>query len=144
MTAVRRTRVTELMWKVHRWLYQLSGGRVGGRLGALSVLLLTVKGRKSGEPRTVPLNYLVDEGTYVVFASHAGEDRDPPWWLNLRDAGEADVQIGTRRFHVRAHAAEGEARERLYARVKTIDPAYAVYEQRTKREIAAVVLTPTL
>jgi deazaflavin-dependent oxidoreductase (nitroreductase family) len=142
MSAARRTRLTELAWKIHRWLYQLSGGRIGGQVGALPVLLLTVKGRKSGEPRTVPLNYLVDEGTYVVFASHAGEDRDPPWWLNLRDAGEADVQIGTRRFHVRAHAAEGDARERFYMRVKAIDPAYAVYEQRTKREIAVVVLTP--
>ena len=142
MSAVRRTRVTERMWKIHRWLYQLSGGRIGGRLGDLPVLLLTTKGRKSGEPRTVALNYLVDEGTYVVFASHAGEDRDPPWWLNLRDAGEGDVQIGTRRFHVRARAAEGEARTRLYERVKKIDPAYAVYEQRTKREIAVVILTP--
>ena len=142
MSAVRRTRVTERMWKFHTWLYRVSGGRIGGRLGDLPVLLLTVKGRKSGEPRTVALNYLVDEGTYVVFASHAGEDRDPPWWLNLRDAGEADVQIGTRRFHVKAHAAEGDARERLYMRVKSIDPAYAVYEQRTKREIAAVILTP--
>ena len=144
MSAARRTPVTERMWKFHTWLYKVSGGRIGGRLGDLPVLLLTVKGRKSGEPRTVALNYLVDEGTYVVFASHAGEDRDPPWWLNLRDAGEADVQIGTRRFHVKAHAAEGDARERLYMRVKTIDPAYAVYEQRTKREIAVVVLTPTL
>ncbi len=143
MSAVRRTRGTELLWKFHRWLYQLSGGRIGGQLGALLVLLLTVKGRKSGEPRTVALKYVVDEGTYVVFASHAGEDREPPWWLNLRDAGEADVQIGTRRFHVRAHAAGGDARERLYARVKSIDPSYAVYEQRTKREIAVVILTPT-
>ena len=142
MSAVRRTRVTERMWKFHTWLYKVSGGRLGGRLGDLPVLLLTVKGRKSGEPRTVALNYLVDEGTYVVFASHAGEDRDPPWWLNLRDAGEADVQIGTRRFHVKAHTAEGDPRERLYMRVKTIDPAYAVYEQRTKREIAVVILTP--
>jgi deazaflavin-dependent oxidoreductase (nitroreductase family) len=142
MSAARRTRVTERMWKFHAWLYKVSGGRIGGRLGDLPVLLLAVKGRKSGEPRTVALNYLVDEGTYVVFASHAGEDRDPPWWLNLRDAGEADVQIGTRRFHVRAHAAAGDARERLYMRVKTIDPSYAVYEQRTKREIAVVILTP--
>jgi deazaflavin-dependent oxidoreductase (nitroreductase family) len=144
MSAVRRTPATERMWKIHRWLYQLSGGRIGGRLGDLPVLLLTVQGRKSGQPRTVALNYLVDEGNYVVFASHAGEDRDPPWWLNLRDAGEADVQIGTRRVHVRAHAAVGDARERLYMRVKTIDPSYAVYEQRTKREIAVVILTPTL
>jgi deazaflavin-dependent oxidoreductase (nitroreductase family) len=78
-----------------------------------------------------------------VFASHAGEDREPPWWLNLRDAGQAEVQVGARRFRVRGHAAEGEARDRLYARVKEIDSSYGVYEQRTKRRIAVVILTPT-
>jgi deazaflavin-dependent oxidoreductase (nitroreductase family) len=143
MTAVRRTPVTELIWRVHLLLYRLSGGRIGGRLGPLPVLLLTIKGRRSGEPRTVALNYLEDSGRYVVFASHAGEAREPPWWLNLREAGEADIQIGAQRHHVRAREAEGEERERLWTRVKREDDAYAVYETRTRRRIATVVLEPS-
>jgi deazaflavin-dependent oxidoreductase (nitroreductase family) len=140
MTAIRRTRATELMWRLHTLIYRISGGRIGTRLGVLPVLLLTIKGRKSGEPRTVALNYLEDAGGYVVFASHAGEDREPPWWLNLRDAGEADVQVGAQKHHVRAREAEGEERERLWTRVKREDDAYAVYETRTQRRIATVVL----
>ena len=138
--AVRRTRTVELIWKLHRFLYRTSGGRIGGRLGPLPVLLLTIKGRKSGQPRTVPLNFLREGDAYVVFASHAGEDREPPWWLNLRDAGDADAQIGSRHVHVRARAAQGDERERLWSQVKALDPAYAVYETRTKRRIAVVVL----
>lgn len=94
-TTVRRTRAVELLWKAHAFLYRVSGGRLGARLGALPLLLFTVKGRRSGEPRTVALNYVEDGGRYTVYASHAGEDLDPPWWLNLRAAGEADVQIGS-------------------------------------------------
>lgn len=143
MTAVRRTRTTELVWKIHRWLYGVSGGRIGGRLGALPVLLVTVRGRRSGEPRTVALSYLLDRGAYIVFATHAGEDRDPPWWLNLREAGTGEVQVGARRFPVRATEVQGGERERLYARVTDEDEAYAEYQRRTKRRIAVVRLEPT-
>lgn len=140
--AVRRTALVELGWRLHRFLYRVSGGRIGARVGPLPVLVLTVPGRKSGAARTVALNYLSDSGRHVVFASHAGEDREPPWWLNLRAAGEADVQVGARHVRVRAAEAEGEERERLWAEVKRRDPAYAVYEQRTARRIAVVILHP--
>jgi deazaflavin-dependent oxidoreductase (nitroreductase family) len=142
MSAVRRTRTVELIWRVHRLLYRISSGRIGAKLGTLPVLLLTTKGRRSGEPRAVALNYLEDAGRYIVFASHAGEEREPPWWLNLRDAGEAEMQIGSRTQHVRAREAQGDERERLWARVKGADAAYAVYEKRTTRRIAVIVLEP--
>jgi len=143
MSAVRRNTMTEIAWAVHRRLYQVTGGRIGARVGALPVLLLSVRGRRSGEPRTVALTYLLDRGAYVVFASHAGEDREPPWWLNLRAAGVADAQVGPRRFRVRATEVEGDERTALYERVKAADAGYAEYERRTTRRIAVVKLEPT-
>ena len=142
MPAVRRTRAMELMWRLHRFYYRISGGRIGARVGPLPVLLLTVKGRRTGEPRTVALNYVEDARRFVVFASHAGEDREPPWWLNLREAREADLQIGTRHLRVHAREADGEERERLWSRVIAVDPAYEDYQRRTERRIAVVVLEP--
>ena len=142
MTAVRRTPVMELIWKVHKVYYRWSGGRIGGRVGPMSVLMITIRGRRSGRPRSVALNYLEDAGRYIVFTTHAGEDREPAWWLNLRDAGVADAQIGSRHLRVRAHAAQGAERERLWSRSKDIDSAHAVYEARTKRRIKVVVLEP--
>lgn len=123
MPAVRRTRSVELGWRVHRWLYRVSGGRVGASVGPLPVVLLTIRRRKRGELRDVALNYVQDAGRYVVFASHAGEDRDPAWWLNLRVAGEAEARIGSRRLRVRAREAEGDERERLWSEVKRRDDA---------------------
>lgn len=140
--AVRRTRSTEAMWKLHTFLYRISGGRLGARVGALPVLLLTVRGRKSGEPKTVALSYVEDAGRYVVYASHAGEDREPPWWLNLRAAGEGEVQLGSRHLRVRAREAAGAERERLWSAVVAKDAAYETYRQRTRRRIAVVVLMP--
>jgi hypothetical protein len=42
---------------INRFLFQLSNGRIGGRFGKVEILLLTTKGRKSGQARTTPLLY---------------------------------------------------------------------------------------
>jgi deazaflavin-dependent oxidoreductase (nitroreductase family) len=140
MPAIRRTPLTELFWRAHRSVFRASGGRIGSRVGPLPVLLLTVRGRKSGVARDVLLNYLRDGERFVVFASHAGEDREPPWWLNLRDAGEAEILVDGERLRARAREAHGAERDRLWAEVKGRDDAFTEYEKRTARRIAAVVL----
>lgn len=142
MPAVSRTPLMEFLWRAHRFLFRASGGRIGAQAGSLPVLLLSVRGRKSGVARDVVLNYIRDGGRYVVYASHAGGDREPPWWLNLRDAGQAEVMLAGERFRVRAREAEGAERERLWSDVTRRDDAYAEYEKRTARRIAVVVLEP--
>ena len=142
MTAVRRTPLMEFFWRTHLFLFRVSGGRIGTQAGPLEVLLLSVRGRRSGVARDVLLNYLRDGDRYVVFASHAGEDREPPWWLNLRDAGEAEIMVAGKRSRVRPREADGAERERLWSEVKRRDDAYAEYEKRTTRRIAVVVLEP--
>lgn len=44
-----------LIFNVMVFLYNVSGGRVGGKIGKLPVLLLTTTGRKTGKQRTLPL-----------------------------------------------------------------------------------------
>jgi deazaflavin-dependent oxidoreductase (nitroreductase family) len=142
MPAIRRTPLTELFWHAHLSLFRASGGRVLSRVGPLPVLVISVRGRRSGVARDVLLNYMRDDQRYVVFASHAGEDRDPPWWLNLREAGEAQVLVDGRRFRVRAREAQGADRDRLWLEAKRRDDAFVEYEKRTVRHIAVVVLEP--
>ena len=84
MAAVRLSRTLEVAWFVHRWLYRLSGGRIGRRINGFEVLLLTTRGRRSGELRRVALQSLEHGEGWAVIASYAGEDRHPSWWLNLR------------------------------------------------------------
>jgi deazaflavin-dependent oxidoreductase (nitroreductase family) len=139
--AVRRSAALTMYWKIHRAVYKATNGRISGK-GKLPVLLLTTTGRKTGQPRTVALYYLEDDGNPVVIGSNVGEDVHPVWWLNLRSAPEATVQIGRDKFPVTAREAEGEERERLWQRVIEIDPSYATYQERTDRRIPVVVLSP--
>jgi deazaflavin-dependent oxidoreductase (nitroreductase family) len=120
---------------------RLSGGRFG-RVGPMNTLLLTTKGRRSGEPRDVALNYVREGHSYVVIASYAGEDRDPAWWRNLKAAPDAEVTVAGTRVKVRARESEGAERERLWSRIVEKDPAYDEYQRRTNRRIAVVALEP--
>ncbi|HSO97650.1 MAG TPA: nitroreductase/quinone reductase family protein [Solirubrobacteraceae bacterium] len=126
----------------HVSAYRWSGGRVGGRLKGASVLLLDHVGRRSGARRTTPLLYLADGPDLVIVGSAGGREAPPAWWLNLRDAPETTVQVGSERRRVRARVASGEERERLWGRLVEMFPDYDVYRRRTSREIPVVVLAP--
>ena len=142
MPAVRRTRLMELLWKVHPWIYRASRGRILGRMLGMPVLLLTTTGRKSGIDRTTPLMYLSKGERRVVIASYAGEPRHPAWFLNLKTNPRAKIQVRGERFAVIAREAEGEERARLWSEVVESESGYAEYERRTSRRIPVVVLEP--
>lgn len=137
-----KTLMLRLIPRVHRTLFRLTKGRFGSRMRTMPILLLTVTGRKSGQPRTTPLAYLEDAGGYVVTASNAGLDTDPAWLLNLRADPRATVQIRDRSIGVKAEVAGPRDRERLWARLIEVAPGYTEYEKQTHREIPMVLLHP--
>lgn len=132
----------EAIWRVHRWLYQASGGRLGGTMMGMPVLLLRTTGRKSGEVRTSPLMYLPYGKACVVIASNAGEPKHPGWWHNLKADPRAEIQRGGKVVRVVAREAVGEERTRLWADLLRAEKSYAEYEARTTRTIPVVVLDP--
>jgi deazaflavin-dependent oxidoreductase (nitroreductase family) len=132
----------KLASSVHRTLYRVSGGRVGGEVWHLPILLLTTTGRKSGSPRTTPLCYLTDGENLVVVASNGGMDWFPDWWLNLEKNPRATVDIGRSRRSVVSRPADPEERERLWATLTAIAPGYLGYERRTERQIPLGILEP--
>jgi deazaflavin-dependent oxidoreductase (nitroreductase family) len=129
--------------RLHTWLYQTTGGRVGHSAGSIKNLLLTTTGRKTGQARTCPLTYMPDDGRYILVASNGGSDRPPAWWFNLKKTPRATVQVGAETFPVTAADAGPEERARLWPRLKTYNPFYAQYEQITERTIPVVILTRT-
>jgi deazaflavin-dependent oxidoreductase (nitroreductase family) len=127
---------------LHRLLYRASGGRIGGRLWDLPVVLLTTTGRKSGKKRTVPLCSFRDGDDVVVIASYGGLDQPPAWWLNLEANPAGEVLAGRERRAVTARNAAGDERTRLWSEVTARAPGYLEYERRTAREIPVVILEP--
>lgn len=112
--------------------------------GVVPTLLLTVKGRKTGEPRDVPLIYGESDGSYVVVASRGGTPTHPVWFLNLEANPECELRVGPRHVRARARVAEGAERERLWKRMAEIYPPYEDYRKNAaaSRTIPVVVLEP--
>lgn len=130
----------EWVTRAHRAIYRATGGRVGARLAGMDMLLLTVRGRKSGRPFTVPLACFADGDDRIVVASNNGQDRDPAWWRNLAANPDAEVELGRERWKVRGRLADPQQRARLWPELVRQNPMYARYERRTAREIPVVVL----
>jgi hypothetical protein len=61
------------------FLYLRTGGKFGGEIQGLPVLLLTTIGGKTGKKRITPLGYFQQDGYYVITASNAGFDTNPAW-----------------------------------------------------------------
>ena len=126
--------------RLHRAVYEKSGGRLMARLAGIDMLLLTTTGRRSGQPRTLPLACFRDGDDLVIVGSNNGQDHPPAWWLNLQANPEARVRLGSETFDVRAERATGEEHARLWPWLKQQNPQYARYERKTRREIPVVVL----
>jgi proline iminopeptidase len=135
------TEAEKLYGEEHVRRYRETGGEVGHiwKEGS-TVLLLTTKGRKTGEDRTTPLIYARDGDRYVIVASQGGAPEDPGWYRNLQQTPEVELQVLDEAFPARARTAEGEERERLWEKVNEVWPHYAEYAERTDREIPVVVL----
>jgi deazaflavin-dependent oxidoreductase (nitroreductase family) len=103
-------------------------------------LLLTTKGRKSGQPRRTALIYRQHGDAYVVIASNGGSTDHPAWFKNMQEDNTADVQVAADRFRARSRVATGEERARLWELMTEVWPDYDDYARRTDREIPVVVL----
>jgi deazaflavin-dependent oxidoreductase (nitroreductase family) len=104
-------------------------------------LLLTTTGRKSGEPRTMPLIYgHTPDGEVMVVGSKGGWDKPPIWFLNLEANPEVEVQVKADVFKARARVATPEEKPELWRTMVGIWPHYDEYQASTEREIPVVVL----
>jgi deazaflavin-dependent oxidoreductase (nitroreductase family) len=128
---------------VHKEIYRRTGGKVGAKIGPTTMGLLTTTGRKSGQPRTTPLNCTPDGERWLLVASYGGDDRDPQWFKNLRANPAATLQIGAETFPVRAAVATPEEKQALWPKVVAAYKGYDGYQRKTSRDIPVVVLTRT-
>ena len=130
-----------LFGEEHTRRYRETDGEVGHiwKRGS-KILLLTTRGRKTGEPRTTPLIYEDSDGDYVIVASKGGAPEHPGWYRNLSKDPQVEVQVKDDVFPAHARTASGEERERLWKLAAQQWPDYDDYQTRTEREIPVVVL----
>jgi deazaflavin-dependent oxidoreductase (nitroreductase family) len=106
------------------------------------MLVMTVKGRKTGASRSVTLLYYETRGTYYVVGSNGGRPHQPTWLLNVRANPMVHVQVGAARFDANARELAPEERASVWPELTDFYPGWAHYETLTTRPISVIALEP--
>jgi deazaflavin-dependent oxidoreductase (nitroreductase family) len=105
-----------------------------------TILLLTTRGRTSGQERVAPLIFREHDGAYLVVASKGGAPQPPAWYVNLVADPDVTVQVKGDVFPARARIAADGERAELWPLMTEVWPDYDAYQRKTDRQIPIVVL----
>lgn len=130
--------------RIDPWLLRVTRGHVDHSLGQIPIVLVTVRGARSGQERTVALLYFSDGEDVILIASSYGRAKFPAWYYNLKANPDVRLEAMGRSGSYVAHEAQGEDRDRLFELAKLVYSGYADYQQRTEgiRRIPVMRLTP--
>lgn len=124
-------------------LYKVSKGRIAGSfLEGAPVALVTTIGRKSGEPRVVPLLFLREGNRVVLVASQGGSDKHPLWYLNLKANPAVKVQIKDEVLSLTGRDATEQERTDYWPKLTAFYKGFDDYQSWTDRVIPVVICDP--
>ena len=132
-------RVVDAVTALHVRLYRALGG---SGFPNRNTLLLTTRGRKTGNETTIPLLYVQDADKLYVVASFGGSDDPPGWYKNLSAHPEVTAETAGERRQYRARSLTTEEAGPIWPKLLAIWPAYADYQKKTTRVIPIVELAP--
>ena len=134
-----------IAWAVHRAITRVTGGRRGLWLvkpGRWGTMRLTTIGRKTGKTRSAIVAYYEDGPNLVTMAMNGWGAPEPAWWLNLQAHPDARIELPDGPREIRARAATGEERDRLWAEMRRLEPNLDGYAERRPGQTAVVVFEP--
>lgn len=124
--------------------YESSGGRRGNTLRdtAWPVIIVTMRGRRSGKVRKLPVMRVEHGSQYAIVASKGGTPENPEWYHNLKASpAEVTIQDGAEPFDVEVRELSGDERAEWWERGVTAYPPYAEYQTKTSRQIPVFLAT---
>ena len=125
--------------------YERSGGTEANTLmdTGIPVIIVTMRGAKTGDVRKIALMRVEHEGEYALVASFGGAPKHPVWYWNLKEhPDEVLIQDGPEPFRVTVREVEGDERAEWWERSVAVYPDYAEYQENTDRVIPVLVATP--
>lgn len=126
-------------------LYERTAGREGGMLRetGIPVIIVSMRGAKSGTVRKIALMRVEHQGEYALVASKGGAPDNPDWYYNLvSHPTEVTVQDGPEPFFVDVRLVDGAEYDAWWARSVAVFAPYAQYKEKTSRRIPLFVATP--
>jgi deazaflavin-dependent oxidoreductase (nitroreductase family) len=135
---------SEVGARIDPWLLRVTRGHVDHTFGQIPIVLVTVRGARSGRERTVALLYFTDEDDVILIASSYGRAKFPAWYYNLKANPDVRLEAMGRSGSYLAREADDEDRDRLFELAKRVYSGYNDYEQRTAgvRRIPVMRLSP--
>ncbi|MEE9299158.1 MAG: nitroreductase family deazaflavin-dependent oxidoreductase [Acidimicrobiia bacterium] len=116
-------------------------GQLGGTFEGWNMLLLHHAGAKTGTQRVNPLTYQPVGDSLAIFASKAGDPRNPDWFHNLVANPDTKVEIGTDTIAVTARVAADDERDKIWTKQKELRSQFADYEvSAAGRKIPVIIL----
>jgi deazaflavin-dependent oxidoreductase (nitroreductase family) len=106
------------------------------------MMRIHTKGRRTGETRTAILGYYEDGPNLFTLAMNGWGDPEPAWWLNLQANPNATVELPDGTREIRARAATGDERTRLWSQMERAVPDLEGFAARRSRQTAVVVFGP--
>jgi deazaflavin-dependent oxidoreductase (nitroreductase family) len=122
--------------------YERSGGQEANTLRdtGLPVVIVSMRGNKTGKVRKVALMRVEHNGEYALVASKGGAPSHPVWYYNLTaHPDEVTIQDGPTPFAVEVRQVGGEERATWWERAVEAYPPYAEYQAKTQRQIPVFV-----
>ncbi len=121
---------------------EAAGDTKAGQWGPLGVVLLTMRGAKTGKLRKVPLMRVERDGRYVAVGSDGGSAKHPVWYYNLLANPKLTLQDRTESREMIARELTGDERAEWWELAIKVFPTYAGYQKKTDRLIPVFLLEP--
>lgn len=123
-------------------LFERTQGREGNLMQGMPIIVITMRGNKSGFVRKVPLMRVEHDGSYAAVASLGGAPKHPVWYHNIVANPDVTLQDGATVHQLRAREVTGDEKAEWWKRAVAAYPPYADYQARTDRVIPVFVLEP--
>jgi len=106
----------------------------------MPVVIITMRGVKSGKVRKVPVMRVEHDGVYAAVASRGGAPTNPVWYHNLVANPKVELQDATVTKEAVAREVFGDEKATWWERAVAAYPDYADYQLKTARQIPVFVL----
>ena len=124
-----------LQWRLHKFVWNVSGGRLGRRVIGMPVVELVTIGRRSGDERQILITYVEDQGLPAIIGTNAGRDADPAWVKNLRANPEARARWSGQWHDVTGVELAGSEHDRVWQAAVAANSGYADYLEGMTRQV---------
>lgn len=128
--------------KVNVFMYQLTGGRILGKLAGRPVMLVTMTGAKTGKERTIPLMYVPYKEGVIVVGSQGGAPKSPVWVKSIQKNPDVTVQYKGKKMQLRARQVDDAEKAEVWPVCVEHYHEYDDYQNRTDRNIPVFICEP--